>query len=253
MIAPTTNGPPIERPPARMTFPRAMLFDIGDTLVGPRQDFGTVYREEFEALGVLPGATRVEDAMRLAWQRRSLGHRPGLDRYALVDGSDEAFWRAFVGDVLREVRGGAPPDSLVATATTRLRARFASPAAWEVFEDVIPALVGLRAAGVRLAVVSNWDGRLPVLLDRLGLAPYFDALAVSHLERCEKPHPALFHRALERLGVAARDAMHIGDVPELDFAGAKLAGCAARLIDRRGRLAPGWRAPRTLDGVLRGS
>ena len=110
-------------------------------------------------------------------------------------------------------------------------------------------LQALRSAGLRLAVVSNWDSRLPSLLERLEMLHFFDVLAVSHLEGCEKPHPRLFRRALNALGIAPHEALHVGDVPELDWAGARAAGCAARLVDRRGRLAPGWRALKDLSAL----
>src|SRR5262249_27089986 len=91
-------------------------------------------------------------------------------------------------------------------------------------------------AGTRLAVVSNWDSGLPALLSRLGLAPWFDAIVVSHLEGIEKPHPELFLRAVERLSGEPAEALHVGDMPQLDGAGARAAGIASVTGDRRSRL-----------------
>jgi putative hydrolase of the HAD superfamily len=97
-------------------------------------------------------------------------------------------------------------------------------------------LAALRRAGARLAVVSNWDSSLPALLDRLHLTSWFDAIVVSHLEGMEKPRPELFLRAVARLNGTPGEALHVGDVPELDEAGARAAGIASVIVDRRARL-----------------
>jgi putative hydrolase of the HAD superfamily len=126
---------------------------------------------------------------------------------------------------------------LAARAVSPLREAFRDPASWQVFDDVVPVLAALREAGARLAIVSNWDSSLPALLDRMDLTSWFDAIVVSHLEGIEKPHPELFLRAVARLRGTPGDALHVGDVPELDEAGATAAGIASVIVDRRGRLA----------------
>lgn len=163
----------------------------------------------------------------------------GTDRYAFFPDGEEGYWRRFVEGVTSRVPGVRAIDAL-----GPLREAFLDPDAWEVPSDVRPALEALRAAGVRLAVVSNWDSRLPRLLASLGLAPYFDAIVVSCLEGVEKPDPELFRRALVRLRARPEEALHLGDVAELDGDGARAAGIAAILVDRRGTTPPG-------PGVLR--
>ena len=68
-----------------------------------------------------------------------------------------------------------------------------------------------------------------------GLAGHVDAVLTSAEEGAGKPGPEIFHRALERLGgVAAADAMHVGDDVESDARGALAAGIAPVLVDRGG-------------------
>src|SRR5262249_51007770 len=62
---------------------------------------------------------------------------------------------------------------------------FSKPEAWRVFDDVLPTLESLKAQGMKLCVISNWDERLRPLLRVLELNSYFDAVAVS----CDKGHP----------------------------------------------------------------
>ena len=88
--------------------------------------------------------------------------------------------------------------------------------------------------GARLAAVSNWDSRLPRLLDALGIASHLDAVVVSSREGREKPDPAVFLAALERIGGNAGSTLHVGDRVDLDVRGARGAGIDAVLVDRTG-------------------
>ncbi len=83
--------------------------------------------------------------------------------------------------------------------------------------------------------MSNWDSHLPALLADLGLAPRFEAVLVSSIERTGKPDPEIFHRACRRLGVEPGHSLHVGDSPREDYEGARRAGLAALLLDRSGR------------------
>ncbi len=93
------------------------------------------------------------------------------------------------------------------------------------------ALAALRAAGVRLGVVSNSEGQLARLLARLELGRYFEHIVDSGVEGVCKPGGAIFERALTRLGVTPGDAMYAGDIPQVDVEGARGAGVRAVLID----------------------
>ncbi len=95
-----------------------------------------------------------------------------------------------------------------------------------VFEPVagaVETLERLRARGLRLAVVANWDCALSEHLDRAGLAPFFDVVVSSARAGFAKPDPRIFELALDELGVPASRALHVGDEP-LDEEGARAAG-----------------------------
>lgn len=108
---------------------------------------------------------------------------------------------------------------------------------FRLFDDVIPALDALHDRGIALAVVSNWDCSLPDVLESLGIHDRFQAIVVSAIERVAKPDPALFRRALAAVGARADEAVHCGDLPDVDGAGAATAGVEAVIIDRDGRQA----------------
>jgi len=95
-----------------------------------------------------------------------------------------------------------------------------------VFEAVAGAPAACRAlaeAGLRLAVVSNWDVGLHDHLARLGLTAIVDEVVTSAEAGAPKPDPAVFRLALDRLGVTPGHAVHVGDAPA-DEEGARAAG-----------------------------
>ena len=96
---------------------------------------------------------------------------------------------------------------------------------WEHVEPgIVLALEALRARGLRLVVVSNANGRLRHLFDRLDLTRWFDHVLDSHEWGVEKPDPTLFHNALEESGAAADRTIHVGDLYHVDVVGARRAG-----------------------------
>jgi len=105
---------------------------------------------------------------------------------------------------------------------------------FRAYRDAAPALAELRALGVRLVCVSNWDYSLPDVLARVGLADELDGVVTSAAVGARKPDPRLFEAALEVAGCAADEALHVGDTPTEDVEGARAAGIRALLIDRDG-------------------
>lgn len=96
---------------------------------------------------------------------------------------------------------------------------------WEHVEpDVIPALRALRDRGLKLVVVSNANGRLKHLFDRVDLTKWFDHVLDSHEWGVEKPDPRLFRLALEQSRADARRTVHVGDLYHVDVVGARNAG-----------------------------
>ena len=210
----------------------AVLFDVGHTLVGPRDSFGAVYSEVVRGLGLDLSPVALDAAIHDVVAEMTSLIPPGRDRYAHFPGGEDEYWLRFSRRTLAKANGGPLPEELSARALERLRGAFRRADAWRVFPDVRPTLEGLRRMGVRLGIVSNWDSRLPDVLDLLELTHYFDVVGVSHLEGVEKPAPVFFHRVLQRMRVDPDQALHVGDIRELDIDGAQAAGVDARLIDR---------------------
>jgi putative hydrolase of the HAD superfamily len=105
---------------------------------------------------------------------------------------------------------------------------------FRAFDDAAPALGELRARGLRLVCVSNWDYALPEVLERVGLAGRLDGMVTSAGVGARKPEPGIFRAALELAGCGADEALHVGDSSEEDVAGARASGIRALLLDRSG-------------------
>jgi putative hydrolase of the HAD superfamily len=103
---------------------------------------------------------------------------------------------------------------------------------FRAYPDVPAWLAVLRAAGLKLAVVSNWDVSLGEVLERVGIAELLDCVVTSAAVGAAKPDPAPYELALECLGLEPAEVVHLGDSPELDLPGAAAAGIEAVLISR---------------------
>jgi putative hydrolase of the HAD superfamily len=96
--------------------------------------------------------------------------------------------------------------------------------------EVLPSL----SERYRLGLISDTGltpGRvLRQIMHRDELLSYFEALTFSDELGAAKPQPEPFLRTLDVLGVAAPEAVHIGDLPETDLRGARWVGMKAILF-----------------------
>jgi len=102
---------------------------------------------------------------------------------------------------------------------------YAHASAWTLAAGARECIAALRGAGLRVAVLSNWDVRLRGILDELGLAPMLDGVFVSAEIGHDKPSPLAFAVVCEALGTSPAALLHVGDDDEDDVAGARAAGC----------------------------
>jgi putative hydrolase of the HAD superfamily len=112
---------------------------------------------------------------------------------------------------------------------------FEDPRCWRLFPDTMATVAGLKAQGLELGIISNFDSRLFAVLRGLGLADAFDTVTISSLTRAAKPAPRIFHVALEKHAVDPDEAVHVGDSVRDDVSGATKAGLHAVLLDRQGK------------------
>ncbi|MFB6818644.1 HAD family hydrolase [Streptomyces sp. NPDC056347] len=105
-------------------------------------------------------------------------------------------------------------------------------AGFEVDSQSVPLLKHLRDQGFALALVSNASDHAEWIFDRLGLGEYFDVTVFSHRVRRLKPHPDIYLRATDQLGVSGTSCAFVGDGQHHELGGARRVGMTSILIDR---------------------
>jgi putative hydrolase of the HAD superfamily len=225
----------------------ALTFDAGNTLLYCSPSPKAIYAEALSRHGRAVTADEVGPVFQASWAEMQRQTPPGADRYSSFAGGEKAWWGAFLREVLGRLGHDAPWQRLL----DDLYAAFSRAEVWRAFPEVVPTLERLRDRGLRLAVISNWDRRLPEILEQLELMPYFEEVTVSAAEGVEKPNPEIFRRTLERLGANPGETAHVGDSPQEDYHGAAAAGLTAVLVDRRQLFVDeGLRRIDSLEGVL---
>ncbi len=112
--------------------------------------------------------------------------------------------------------------------------RLLGPEAFGVFPEVPAVLRRLRAAGYRLAIVSNWQRGLAHFCIELGIAPWFAHVLSSAEVGFAKPDPEIFLMACRRLQADPGRVLHVGDTLVDDVEGATGAGMPVALVCRGG-------------------
>jgi putative hydrolase of the HAD superfamily len=217
---------------------RAVLLDALGTLVGFEDPAPRLRASLAEHHGIVVSEAQARDAVRAEIAVYRAEHGAAGDRDALA-----ALRRRCAAVVRDALELEADLDALTPTVVDAFR--------FTPFPEVPGVLAQLRERGCALAVVSNWDVSLHDVLDQTGLRALVDAVVVSAEIGAAKPDPEPFRRALAALGVAPEHALHAGDEPDEDVAGARAAGVTPVLVDRAGGAqADGVAVIASLEGLL---
>ena len=206
--------------------PRAVFFDVGDTLLDTSAMLDSAL---YTALVPLDPGRTIED-VRAAVARSGEALPQRMPPFYEVRANARWWVNRYrgVGEELG-LTGGAL-ERFVATVT---EGHFNGDAL-HVVPGAPAALARLAAYGIPLGIISNWDDTLEPILERKGLHRFFRVFVASTALGRAKPDPRIFEHALSLMGVAARDAWHVGDDPTADGLGAARAGMRAALLDRYG-------------------
>jgi len=208
---------------------KAVFFDFYNTLISfdpPREELQvTACREfgiEIDRKAIPRGYWFADDFMSRENARSPIHKRSQADELA--------FWSDYEAIILKKAGVDVSRDLAlrIFTRARQLDRRLV------LFDDALPVIRTLRGRGIILGLVSNLSRALDGNCNELGLTPYIDFALTSSEIGAEKPHPPIFLAALERAGVSASEAIHVGDQYHSDVVGAKGVGINPLLLDRDG-------------------
>ncbi len=187
----------------------AVTVDGYGTLVRLRDPL-PLFRRELQARGI----DRPADAIRAGFEAEVAYYRPN----ALL-GRDAESLAELRLECTRIFLAGAGIDLEAASFVDA----FMRAIVMEPIEGAFETVRSLRARGLEVGVVSNWDVGLTEQLEQLGVASLFTTIATTAEAGAPKPEAAVFRLALGRMGIEPARALHVGDEPG-DEEGARAAG-----------------------------
>lgn len=204
---------PSSRAAALMVPPfRGLLVDAAGTLLLPSEPAAEVYLRYAARYGCCLTADQILQRFRVAY------NTPWPDSAIRYVEDGRPFWRFIV----RESTG-------CEAAFEEIYEYYARGEAWTLAPGAVACLQRMRDAGMRIALVSNFDTRLRRIMAEMGLNRLFDAVVISAEVEAEKPNPRIFEAACAALGLPPEACVHVGDDRRNDVFGARDAGCFAWL------------------------
>ncbi|HKY51082.1 MAG TPA: HAD-IA family hydrolase [Candidatus Limnocylindria bacterium] len=196
---------------------RGVLFDWGDTLFSP-PDAGQVIVTVARERGVRIEPVEARALWDELWEAGKTPEELAKGRDLSADAHREV-WTALFERAHGRVPGIARD----------LYERVMDPRAWIPYPDTAPTLRALRERDAKIGIVSNVPRDLRPIFAAAGLAELVDAFTHSFEVGAEKPDPAIFRKACERLGTRPQETLMVGDHALAD-GGAVKAGLRFHLL-----------------------
>ena len=205
---------------------KAIFFDGAGTLIHLPESVGHHYALVGQRVGLILDAAALDRAFVACWTQT----RPRRAIDGPREDDDKGWWRELVDQVIDQV---APRTRELDRDAffEAVYSHFAEAGVWELYPDVIEILEALRPR-LQLAVVSNFDGRLRMILEHLGVSRFFSHVFLSSELGADKPDPLIYHRALQLSRLAPNETLHVGDDPVRDWQGAEAAGLSIFRLER---------------------
>jgi HAD superfamily hydrolase (TIGR01549 family) len=210
---------------------RAVLFDLGGTLMYERATWDAIIAHADEALtNYLRG-----EGMELNLSTFPREFRNRLGKYFSQREQDllETTYSFVLRDVLKDKGYGDTSESVVRSALDQLFA--ITQTNWILEEDALPTLQKLETDGYRMGLISNAgdDQDVQQLARRFGIDRYFDFILTSAACSYRKPHRRIFELALSNWYFLPSEAVMVGDNLDADVRGAQSVGLFAIWLRRR--------------------
>lgn len=201
---------------------QAVFFDVDFTLIYPGPRFqGIGYRNVCAQYGISVDPLGFDRAVAAA--SSMLDAKGGI--------YDPQIFILYTRRIIEEMGGSG---ARVGEAARDIYNEWAACHHFEMYEDVPEVLRALHGAGMKIGLISNTQRCLASFQKHFDLDGIFAVTLSSSDHGYMKPHPSIFEAALRAVGVAARDAVMVGDSLAHDVEGARLLGMRGILVSRSG-------------------
>jgi len=207
---------------------RCIAFDAVGTLIEPSPPAGEVYFQTAQRFGSRLAADDVARRFKQAFRESELVDVTAADRehHVTSEPRERERWREIVTRVIDDIPH--PGDCF-----EELFEHFARPASWRVFADVPETLARLEERGYALAIASNFDRRLHAVCDGLAPVARIALRVISSEVGYRKPAGGFFEALAARSACTPQEILMVGDDQTNDVEGARRAGIAGVLLNRR--------------------
>jgi putative hydrolase of the HAD superfamily len=205
---------------------KVIFFDAAGTLFHLPRGVGYHYALVAGRMGLPLEAAAIDRAFAAVWREMPARPVTGVPR----PDDDKGWWRELVERVFERIAPATAEldrDAFFEVAYEH----FAEAGVWELFPEVYEVLEQLQPR-YQLGVISNFDGRLRMVLEQLGVSRFFRDVVISSEVGADKPDPFIFHRALELSGCSPAEALYVCDDPAKDWEGATAVGMRVLRLQR---------------------
>ena len=202
---------------------KAIIFDVGDTLLANYPSQAKIYTERINSLGFTVDALtagEISAALEKASHEQLAKEQNGEPR--MSDADFEAMLDIAALSCVAKYRDKYKKTGAM-IYLEKLKHIPLPKQELKIIPGTFETLAALKDRGFRLAVVSNHRAWLPAHLANIGLADFFEIIIVSDIVGIEKPDVRIMKLALEQLALESAECLYVGDHP-FDVLCAKNAG-----------------------------
>ncbi len=194
-----------------------MVFDAAGTLIHVKPSVSQAYSTVAASLGIHEPADSIQHRVGPAWKKWF-----SIDELPTNEADQLSRWQGLVRDCFPDLH-----DDQFSQLFSALWNHFTLPEAWEIDEDAEHVLSWFAAHHWKIAIASNFDQRLPKLLEQYKAFRCVDHVFYSSQVGWSKPNPHFYRSIQEKLGVEPQDILMVGDTWSNDYQAPKAVGWQA--------------------------
>lgn len=207
---------------------RLVTFDITDTLLRFRRAPAVQYAKTAAQLGVLNiDQCKLEKCFKKEFKNMARLY-PNFG-CCTPNFTWRDWWSNLVHNIFLCVDPTIEKEKLKELSDTLLRI-YRTNECWQHINGAQELVQSIRQANKKVGVISNFDPSLDEVLKEMNINDKFDFILTSYEAGHQKPDKSIFDKALDVYKLAPHEALHIGNMYDIDYQGARNAGWSSILV-----------------------